>query len=135
MIIVKTTVKPSSVNGLGLFAGEKILKGTVVWRYDPLFDISFSPEEVEKMNLDQRELIERYAYLSTEQNVYIYSIDNSRFMNHSASHKNVDTVALPGDIETSAVANRDIEEGEEILVDYRSFDAHDAVSDEEYLNT
>lgn len=134
MLVVKASAKPSKINGIGLFADEKIPKGTVIWKYDPRFDISFSPEEVKKMTTKQRELIDRYAYLSTAQNKYIYSIDDSRFTNHSSVNPNEDVVPFPGDIETSGVANKDIEKGEEILINYRLFDIYDATSDEKYLN-
>ena len=37
-------------------------------------------------------------------------------------------------METSGVASKDTEVGEEIVVNYRLFDANDAVSTEAYLN-
>lgn len=134
MLVVKTIVKPSELEGLGLFAAEEITKGTPVWVYNPKFDISFEPGEVAEMPVSNRDLVERYAYLSTESGKYVYSIDDSRFMNHSATRNNLDIVAFPGEPETRGVANRDIEAGEEILINYRSFDAGDAVSQEEYLD-
>ncbi len=134
MLTVKASAKPSKIEGLGLFANEKIPKGTVVWKYDPRFDIGFSPQEVDQMSNMQKGLLERYSYLSERQNKYIISFDDSRFTNHSSINNNVDVVEIPGDIETAAVANRDIEKGEEILINYKSFDANDAVSNDPYLN-
>jgi uncharacterized protein len=133
MLVVKASAKPSRINGIGLFADEKISRGTVIWKYDPRFDISFSPDEVESMAPAQKELVLHYAYLSTKQHKHIYSIDDSRFTNHSSVNANEDAVLLPGDTETSCVANRDIEPGEEILINYRSFDADDVSSNEAYL--
>jgi SET domain-containing protein len=86
------------------------------------------------MDSAQQELIKHYAYLSKTQNKYVYSIDNSRFTNHSSQNPNLDVVLFPGDEETSGVANRDIETGEEILVNYREIDADDEHGDEGYLN-
>lgn len=134
MLVVKASAKQSRINGIGLFADERIPKGTVIWKYDPRFDISFSVHDVEGMTPSQKKLIDRYTYLSARQNKYIYSIDDSRFTNHSSQNPNEDVVQLPGDIETSGIANRDIEIGEEILVNYRLFDAYDATSNETYLN-
>ncbi len=134
MLLVKASAKPSSINGIGLFADEDISKGTIIWKYNPVFDIAFSIDDVNAMDKIGQELINRYAYLSTIQNKYIYSIDDSRFTNHSSTNPNEDVLFLPGDIETSAVANRDILKGEEILVNYRLFDANDEISNEEYLN-
>jgi len=133
MIVVKTSIKPSNISGIGAFADEKILKGTTVWKYDPHFDVSFSSKEVEKMDSLQRELIGKYAYHSPESKKYIYPIDNARFINHSSINNNLDVVPFPREVETRAVANRDIEVGEKLLLNYRMIDADDAKSTEEYL--
>lgn len=77
--------------------------------------------------------IKTYSYLSKESNNYIYSIDDSRFTNHSAKNANIDTIPFPESIETYGVANRDIKKGEEILVNYTTFDQADENSDEAYL--
>lgn len=133
MLNVKTTVQASTIEGLGLFAAEKILKDTVIWKFDPRFDIFFDPEEVKKMEPLQRYFIDRYAYLSTTTGKYVLCADDARFMNHSVHNSNVDIVPFPGEPETRAVAKRDIESGEEILVNYREIDSQDANSTEEYL--
>jgi len=135
MLTVKASAKPSQIEGIGLFADEKIPKGTITWRFNPRFDILFDREEVEQMPPYHRELIDRYAYLSTTTGKYVYSIDDSRFTNHSSVKNNIDVVSFPGEPETLGVANRDIEKGEEILANYRLFDAHDENSKEEYLST
>ena len=134
MLTVKTIVKTSDLEGLGLFANEVIPKGTVVWKFDPRFDIYFESEEIEKMEPLQQDFMDRYAYLSTTAGKYVLCSDDARFMNHSAQKSNVDIVAVPGEPETRAVAKRDINPGEEILVNYREIDSHDAMSDENYLD-
>lgn len=134
MLIIKASLRPSRIQGIGLFANEKILKGSVTWKFDPHFDILFDPNEVKEMSLLQRNLIKHFAYLSKMTGKYVYSIDNSRFTNHSSRKNNIDVIMLPDEIEMSGVANRDIEEGEEIISNYRTFDADDENSDEEYLN-
>ena len=134
MLTVKTSARPSKIEGIGLFADERIQKGTVTWRFNPRFDILFDHAEVKQMPPEHRELIERYAYLSTTTGKYVYSIDDSRFTNHSSVKNNIDVVSALDEPETLGVANCDIEKGEEILVNYRAFDAHDENSKEEYLN-
>ncbi|TSC62723.1 MAG: nuclear protein SET [Parcubacteria group bacterium Gr01-1014_48] len=135
MLTIKASAKPSKIEGIGLFADEKILKGTVTWKFNPRFDILFDPEEVKQMPSELHEFIIRCAYLSTTTGKYVFSIDDSRFTNHSSVKNNINVVSFPGEPETLGVANRDIEKGEEILVNYRAFDAHDENSKEEYLNT
>lgn len=134
MLAVKASVRPSKIEGIGLFADEKIPKGTVTWRFNPRFDILFNPEEVKQMSPEHRELIDRYAYLSTTTGKYVYSIDDSRFTNHSSMKNNIDVVPSPSEPEMLGVANRDIEKDEEMLVNYRAFDSHDENSKDEYLN-
>ena len=55
-------------------------------------------------------------------------------MNHSSTKDNLDVIPFEGEPETRAVANRDIEAGEELLINYKTFDAADAASNDPYLN-
>ena len=120
MLTVKTSVGPSDIQGMGLFTQENIPAGATVWVYDPRFDISFDCQEVEMMLELQRELITRFAYISKETGKYIFCIDNSRFINHlSSGRNNLDVVRIMGEPEWRGIANRDIEVGEEITVDYQ----------------
>ncbi len=133
MLYVKTYVAPSKIQGIGLFAGEKIPKGTVICRFNPKFDLLFDPKEVSKIPKLQRELIKHSAYLSKKTKKYVYSIDDSRFTNHSINPNIDNTKVLPGDIEVCGIAKRDIEVGEELTINYKLVDAHDEKSKEKYL--
>lgn len=135
MLTVKASAKPSKIEGIGLFADEKIPKGTVTWRFNPHFDIIFYPKKVKQMSAKHRWLINRYAFLSAATKKYVYSIDDSRFTNHSSVKNNIDIIQTNGELEVLGVANRDIEKGEEMLINYRTFDTRDENSKEEYLNT
>jgi hypothetical protein len=64
MLVVKTKIKNSEIEGLGLFADQFIPKGSVIWKYDPSFDIYFDPHDVSDMHQLQKELIINFAYLS-----------------------------------------------------------------------
>lgn len=133
MLLVKASVKPSKIHGLGLFADEKIPAGTVVWEFDPKFDLVFSEEEVKKMSEIQQNLIYHFAYFSKRFKKYVYCADNTRFTNHSNT-ANTDSVGFPNKQENCDVANKDIEAGEEITVNYRDIDAYDEKSKEDYLD-
>ena len=122
MLLVPAQVRNSPVHGFGLFARERIARGTMVWRFDRLFDLVFDPGVVEEMLPHQRDMVKYYAYLSKETGNYIFSGDDYRFINHSDT-PNLDSVTLPESEEPCDVANRDIHEGEELFVNYNSFDA------------
>lgn len=134
MLVVKTKIGQSKIEGVGLFADQFIPKGTITWKFDPKFDIYFDPGEVEKMSEMQKDLVIRFAYLSKKSGKYVYSIDNTRFTNHSTNPNVEENEKLSeGDAEICMVAIRDIQIGEEITIDYREIDAVDEDSDEEYL--
>jgi SET domain-containing protein len=134
MLVVKTKIGQSKVEGIGLFADQFIPKGTVTWKFDPRFDIYFDPKEVERMSELQKNLIIHFAYLSKKSGKYVYSIDNTKFTNHSTSPNIAEDDKLSeGDAEICTVAIRDIQIGEEMTIDYRAIDAVDETSNEEYL--
>lgn len=134
MLVVKTKIAPSKIQGIGLFADQFIAKGTVTWKFDLRFDLYFSTDQVNDMPATQKELILTYAYLSKVSGKYVYSIDNTRFTNHSANPNIAEDASLSqGEEEICTVATRDIEIGEEMTVDYRAIDSSDENSTEEYL--
>ncbi|MBM3507623.1 MAG: SET domain-containing protein [Alphaproteobacteria bacterium] len=125
MLLIPTLLRPSFIEGLGLFAAAPVPKGTITWRFDPTFDLTFTVAEVEAMGPIQRALLRRHGYLSTALGKYVFCTDDARFWNHSAECNNGE-VLLPGDLEPANVALRDIAAGEELTVDYRLFDAKDS---------
>lgn len=132
MLTILASAKPSQIHGVGLFADQFIPKGTVTWRFNPVFDIIFTKDEVEKLPENQRRLIKFFAYFSAKRQAYIYSIDDSRFLNHSTTPNN-DCPLLQSEMELCNISNRDIQIGEEMTVDYRSFDDIDKESRASYL--
>lgn len=115
MLMVKTRIAPSRIAGIGLFAGQFIPKGTVVWKYQKGFDLLFSREDIEKLSGPAREQFYNYAYLDTKYNKYLLCADDARFFNHSMDFNCDERVA---DLTT---AIRDIQEGEELTVNYKDF--------------
>ncbi|WP_147446699.1 hypothetical protein [Corallococcus sp. CA047B] len=61
MLRVKTSLKPSLLHGLDLFAEERIPRGTVVWLYEAGLALRFWPEDVEAMAPEARALLARDA--------------------------------------------------------------------------
>lgn len=121
MLLIKATVKQSSVHGLGLFADEDIFKGTKIWKFSPGLDVEISGDKFEKLSQSEKDFILFYGFKSKKTNNYHLSHDNVRFINHSkegnvAIDKNVDDVEYP------LIASKDIKVGEEILQDYFEFD-------------
>lgn len=116
MLLVKTFVAASSVEGVGVFAAEPIAKGVVIWRLDASFDRLIPNDAYENAPPFLKDLLDRYAYPSPDRPGFIvYEVDNGRFMNHSKT-PNTDFSDAGG-----AVALRDIAAGEELTCDYGDF--------------
>lgn len=114
MFIIDTYIGVSEGKGLGVFAKNPIKKGTIIWEFIDGLDIKVHKNIVDGLNESQKTFINKYFW--REDDYYYSSCDDSRFQNHSET---------PNSIcfgETQMIALSDIESGEEILVNYSSFD-------------
>lgn len=61
MLLVKIYVDVSTIPGagLGLFAGEPLAEGTVIWREHALFDLTFTQEQLEKLGRTYKPAMEK----------------------------------------------------------------------------
>lgn len=124
MLLVRTTVQPSPIHGLGLFAAEPVAKGAVVWRFSPGLDLEIPQSDFEKFTRYEQDIILFYGFHSRKTGNYHLSFDDIRFMNH-AEEGNVTVDEGRGtedDVEFVLVAARDIAAGEELTQNYYEFD-------------
>ncbi len=121
MLLVKTKIGPSEINGTGLFADQFIPKGTLVWKFQ-YPDLKIDKSELPKLSEPAREQFLKYAYLNPKTDRYVLCFDDSRFFNHSDNPNCIDT-EFPDDTEGINVAVRDIQAGEELTCNYKEFDA------------
>ncbi len=116
MLLVKTYVGPSAIEGVGVFAAEPIAAGALIWRLDPAWDHVVPQSILVDAHPALRDVLERYAYPSPDHlGSIVYEVDNGRFMNH-AEGPNTD-FSQPG----GGYATRAIAAGEEITCDYGEF--------------
>lgn len=118
MLRVKTMLRPSSIHGMGLFAGQFIKKGTVTWSYDPEFDFGFTKKELDSLPKLSREFFLYYCYLDKKLDKFILCSDNQRYINHTENKKRENILSTP----RKDVAVKNIKKGEELLCDYNKFD-------------
>lgn len=111
MLIVKTYLDKSPINGIGLFAGEFIPKGTKIWIFAPKLDLAFKRVEVKNKNIF--DFLNKYCFKHNGH--YILCTDDGRFINHSDT-PNTDDKTFP-----YTIAAKDIEQGEEITSNYNDF--------------
>ncbi|HET9597452.1 MAG TPA: SET domain-containing protein [Anaeromyxobacteraceae bacterium] len=118
---MKTYLAPSRIHGTGLFAGEDIPRGTVVWRRDPTLDIELTEEQIEALAPPSREQVVKYTYLDIVRRTFVLCGDDARFFNHEEAPNCLDYPDADGG---TTVAARDIRAGEELTSDYGKFDAN-----------
>ncbi|TFF87202.1 MAG: SET domain-containing protein-lysine N-methyltransferase [Promethearchaeota archaeon] len=125
-IIIYGEVKPSKIHGLGLFAKKYIPQGTIWWHARPQDVIIVTKDQF--LNLDNSikneatkayiEILLTYSYYERELDALIFCVDNSRYVNHSYDANSGASEDENGFI---AVAQQDIELGEEITEDYAKY--------------
>lgn len=114
MLLVKTYLAESEIDGIGLFAAEDIAKGTTIWRFDERIDRKFSKAERDALPEPAYSYVQKYSYPAfVGSDVHYLDGDHARFMNHSDTPNT--------DCEVDTVAIRDIQAGEELVCDYQQF--------------
>jgi len=117
MMLVPTYVAPSRIEGVGIFSEVPIPAGSVIWRFDPMFDRLITEGQVEDLSEALRTFVDRYGYPHmTQPGLIVLVGDNGRFMNHSPQPNTVFTDPDFG------YAKVDIEAGCELVCDYAEFD-------------
>jgi uncharacterized protein len=124
MMLVKTEKRRSTIHGLGLFAAEFIPAGTPTWRFTPGLDQAIHPSSIRSLNSHNLPWFLTYAYWDIKTGLYVLCSDDARYMNHS------DEPTVRGDYEEEPVfgvdiAIRDLQPGDELTCDYRTFDRID----------
>lgn len=115
MLYIRTKLKVSKISGIGLFADESISQGTVVWKYEPDIDLLFSKEIIDRLPNSARRQFYNYAFLDKYHQKYMLCGDDGRFFNHS------DNPNCDDEKKDITIALRDIEQGEELTVNYKTF--------------
>jgi SET domain-containing protein len=113
MLTIKTKLGKSDISGIGLFADQFIPQGTIVWKFMPNFDLLLSEDEIQKLSESAQKQFYNYAYLDKKYNKYVLCSDDARFFNHS------DNPNCDDGTDDVTIALRDINEGEELTIDYK----------------
>ena len=122
MLTVNTFIAPSPISGLGCFLEEPVLRGQVLWVFDPRFDLLFSTEELPRMQSAYRNLIEHYGYFDSCQfkGWWVLPCGDDRFCNHSKTPTLI--TRRHADCIYTMVASEDMGKGTELTVDYRDYE-------------
>lgn len=115
MLLVRTRLGLSPIEGIGCFAAEPLRAGTPVWRFVPGFDRMIDPDLAAKCD---ESWLAKYAQECPLTGYWVLCADDARFINH-ADEPNVSQRAPLFHPAYVGEALRDIEAGEELTMDYR----------------
>jgi SET domain-containing protein len=117
MLLISTYLAPSSIEGIGVFTGEPVSRGRLIWSLNPKFDVFVHPDEIDGLPPHMHDFVARYSYPHLEMpGVVIVDSDNGRFMNHSLEPNTDFRIFDKG------YALADIAVGEELTCNYHEFD-------------
>jgi uncharacterized protein len=116
MLKIKTYLDKSPVSGIGIFAGEDIPEGKIIWEFNPLVDFVYSSKEWNNLtrgiSSESLQHVLRYTYKSNGK--YYLCVDSAQFMNHADDSCNVGNNSE----NDTMFARRNIKRGEELLCNY-----------------
>ena len=117
MFTIQTYLAQSQIDGIGVFAGEFIASGAVIWKFEAGFDVIVSDEKFAELSKMAQAWILHYGYYNKQEGGYVLCMDNAKYTNHS-SDPNMRAV----DNRNPSITTRDIQKGEEITENYYNFD-------------
>jgi hypothetical protein len=123
MLKIKSYLATSKVHGIGLFAGENVKEGSIVWQFNSHIDQVFTIRKFRTISSSVNHFGLQHLYASSykRNDKYYYITDNARFINHSNDHFNI---LFTDDF--TEIACHDINKDEEILENYfLSYDRDD----------
>ena len=130
MYLIKTYIDKSPIDGMGAFAGEKIKKGQVVWRFEPELDRFITKAQFYKYPKVIQDHIRKCGVIPEGSTDYILGIDNDSFVNHSDEPNLIGDSSKSYEVSIPLVACRDVAIGEELTQNYYEYNSKDHV---EYL--
>ncbi|MHA2036171.1 MAG: SET domain-containing protein [Promethearchaeota archaeon] len=121
-----TEVGPSLIHGFGLFAKKFIPKNTVFWHARPQDVLIMTKEQFltlqnshkSPLMNDYLNCVLTYSYYEKDSDTLVFCLDDSRYINHSPNANSGTSKGEPGFV---AIADRDIQAGEEITEDYTTY--------------
>ena len=117
MLLVRTYLSHSQIDGVGVFAAEPIQRGHLIWQLNPDFDVLLTEGDMAGWPAHMDEFLTHYTYRHRDiAGTWVLEIDNGRFMNHS-SEPNTNFEEF-----YAGYALRDIDAGEELTCSYFDFD-------------
>jgi len=119
MLLVKTYLDKSKIHGIGLFSGQSIPKGKIVYKLSPKLDINLPAGKFNKLDCYSKKQIKHYGHVIKKGDRWCLAFDDIRFCNHN---KNGNITTDKKSAKYQLIAKTDIKKGDEITQDYAEFE-------------
>ncbi len=119
MIHIKYKLDRSPNHGIGLFAGEDLKKGQLIYTANPLLDVNITQAQFDSLNDKEKEEFRWWGFFDESIQKWHVDFDVSKFINHSY-HPTVTQESTRK--EAYLIATRDIKAGEELTQNYLEFE-------------
>ena len=116
MMVVDTELRPSPIQGVGVFLLEDVCKGQLIWRFDSRIDRVYCENEIGSLPERVQRFIHVYSTRHDGTGVRLLCGDHGRHFNHSATPNTVSCGVTFGD----DVAAEDLKAGTELTTDYHA---------------
>lgn len=115
MFHIKIKLKESPLQGIGLYADENIKQGQKIFSENPDLVLIFTSDQFSQLSEDSQQTVRHYGFFDKTKKLWHLSFEDIRFCNHEVNA----TMTLQN---SSLVATRDIQQGEELTEDYSEFE-------------
>ena len=122
MFTIKTYIAKSKIDHLGVFAGEDITAGQVVWRFEPGLDRKIPISRIRKLPKTYQDYIKKCGFTPKGSKYYFISLDYDVFSNHADEPNLIEDKPKKRKSCPDVLAARDIKIGEELTQNYFELD-------------
>ena len=116
MMMVETELRPSDIQGIGIFLLEDVRAGQTLWRFDSRVDRIYTEAELSGLPPATGAFLRRFSTWHEPTGLWVLCGDNGRHFNHSETPNTVSQGIAFGE----DVAAQDLPAGTELTSDYRT---------------
>ena len=116
MMMVETELRPSAIQGIGIFLLQDVRQGDVIWRFDSRVDRVYAETELDGLPPSTSAFLKRFSTWHEPTRLWVLCGDNGRHFNHSDTPNTVSNGIAFGE----DVAASDLIAGTELTSDYRT---------------
>ena len=120
MLHIKYKLDTSKHHGIGLFAGEDIPKGKLIYTPSPLLDVNITQEQFDLLAENEKQEILWWGFYDKLNQKWHVDFDVTHFINHSYEANITQNERY---VDAYLVTVRDIKEGEELTQNYLEFES------------